>query len=341
MTRLPFAWTQDRTRTLAEHMLHQARAIIAESAQRQYHRHEYTRDTEAGALNFVTARLSAALSYAQVVNVLNTDPPRIGIRHARLMFFEREGQDPIAWSVVPGTAEDGSLDRRFRSQEFPPSGLYPPDELLNVLLLPLVFQSEVLGCVAFDASDLEACLVIARQLAVTIKVSRLHARVIELSLTDPLTHLHNRRYLDLFLANEMARVRRYANQLSIIMADIDHFKDYNDLYGPPAGDQALQQVANCLMQGRRNIDVVTRVGGEEFAILLPETDLKGALICAEKIRLAIAAIFTLKRPITISLGVAAFNRDIDRPEILLQQADQALYEAKKAGRNRVCIYQGK
>ena len=182
---------------------------------------------------------------------------------------------------------------------------------------------------------------IAKQLSATIKVSRLHAQVVELSLTDPLTGLHNRRYFDLFLTNEIIRGHRFSYKLAIIMVDIDRFKDYNDQFGHPIGDLALQQVADYLTNGCRAIDVVTRIGGEEFAIVLPETDAEGALICAEKLRTSVAAVSNLKRPITISLGIAMLSENSHTPEALLQQADQALYQAKRTGRNRVCIFSEK
>lgn len=338
MLALPVSWKQGKTRQLAEDLLHQARAVIGESTQRQDHRNHYLQDLKAQTLNSVTARLSVALSDTQIVILLNTYLRDVGIRHVRLMFFEADHEDAVAWSVAPGASEDHLPTERFRSREFPPPGLYPDDEILNLILLPLVFQNEVLGYAAFEASDIGACTVIARQLAATIKVSRLHSEVIELSLTDPLTGLYNRRYLDLFLPNEIARGHRFSNKMSVILVDIDYFKDYNDRFGHPAGDEALRQVAKCLNTGHRATDVVARIGGEEFAIILPETDMDGALNYAEKLRVSVAAITGLKRSITISLGITMLNQDIDKPETLIQRADQALYEAKKAGRNRICVY---
>jgi diguanylate cyclase (GGDEF)-like protein len=341
MTQLSLLSSQDSTaNTLAEEILHQARIVIAESVQQQDHRHQYRQSMETLALHTLTAHLSATLSEVQVLEILNTDLQKVGIRHTRVMFFEAEQDDPVAWSI----ALNMDIDRaphRFLSRQFPPAELYASDEVLNLILLPLTFQSEVLGYATFDADDLGACAVVARQLAATIKVSRLHAQVVELSLTDPLTNLHNRRYLDLFLTNEIARGHRFSHALSIIMVDIDHFKSYNDQFGHPEGDQALRQVANCLTDGRRTVDVVARIGGEEFAIILPETDINGAMNCAEKLRASVAAISNLQRPLTISLGIAVLNKNIYKPEALLEQADQALYEAKKTGRNRISIYEEK
>jgi diguanylate cyclase (GGDEF)-like protein len=251
------------------------------------------------------------------------------------MLFESQDNDPVAWSVV---LDAQASNQRFLSRQFPPADLYPPDDLLNIILLPLVFQGEVLGYCAFEATKLESCAVIALQLANTIKVLRLHDQIVELSLTDPLTGLHNRRYFELFLTNEIAQRQRYPHNLSIIMVDIDHFKDYNDQFGHLAGDQALRQVADCLTSGCRATDVVTRIGGEEFAIVLTETDINGALIFAEKLRATIADNTGFKQQITVSLGVTELSEQILEAEVLLDRADQALYEAKKAGRNCVCIY---
>lgn len=317
-----------------EEVLHQARIAISESAQRRFSRYLVEQGEVADRVGLLTARLMAALDESQIEAILAEDLPGLGIRHAHVAFFDAEGDDPTAWSRVGGA--DKGL--RFMSRTFPPPELASADsgEPFRLALLPLVFQAEALGYVAFDSANLEPCAAIARQLAAAFKSARLHAQVLELSLTDGLTGVHNRRYLELFLRNEVKRSRRYARSLAVIMLDLDHFKSYNDAFGHPAGDEALRRVADCVMTAaRRGLDFVARYGGEEFALVLPETELPGAAEVAERIRLAVAEVDGLKRPITVSLGVAAMQgEDIDA-EALIQRADSALYEAKRGGRNRV------
>ena len=123
------------------------------------------------------------------------------------------------------------------------------------------------------------------------------------------------------------------------MIDIDHFKNYNDQFGHPAGDEALQYLANCLLKNRRDTDMVARVGGEEFVIVLPQTDIKDALQIAETVRKAVAEITDLKCQITVSLGITELgDQKLEAEALLVGQADQALYEAKRKGRNCVCVF---
>jgi diguanylate cyclase len=125
-----------------------------------------------------------------------------------------------------------------------------------------------------------------------------------------------------------------------MMLDIDHFKGYNDSFGHHAGDKALQLIVRCLQQERRTSDMVARVGGEEFAIILPETDILGATYVAEKIRHAVQlAGVALQRPLTLSMGISILQGEEIDAETLIQQADQALYEAKGKGRDQICIFQ--
>ncbi len=338
MMNLPAPWTQAQTQHLAEDLLHQARAAISESAQRQDYRHQYHWEIAAQAISQLTARLSASLDERQAVQLLIAQLPSVGIRHVRVALFERDQADTVAWSILLNWhAEEAS--QRFPTREFPPVGLYPEDELLSLVLVPLVFQDEAFGYVAFDAGNLGPCEILARQLAATFKAARLHTQVLELSLTDALTGASNRRYFDLFLNNEVDRSRRFGRTLGIMMLDIDHFKAYNDTFGHQEGDKALQLMAGCLEKERRTADVVARVGGEEFALILPETGALGAIYVAKKICVALReAGAALKRPLTLSIGISTLQgTDIDA-EVLIQQADLALYEAKRKGRDQICIF---
>ena len=125
--------------------------------------------------------------------------------------MKQKGDDPVAWSVLLNSHSEPT-SQRFPTRDFPPPTLYPSNEVLNLALVPLVFQDEGLGYVAFDAGNLGPCAIIARQLAATFKASRLHAQVLELSLTDALTGVYNRRYFDLFLNNEVDRSRRFGQR---------------------------------------------------------------------------------------------------------------------------------
>lgn len=167
------------------------------------------------------------------------------------------------------------------------------------------------------------------------KLSRLNRELARLSVTDRLTGIYNRMKLDESLAAEIQRCRRYDQALAIVLLDIDHFKRINDTYGHQAGDRALIDIARLLSAGSRETDVVGRWGGEEFMIVLPHTDLAGAGRLAEKMRTTIAAHeFAGIGQQTASFGVAAYRID-DQPNDLVARADVALYEAKRAGRNRV------
>jgi diguanylate cyclase (GGDEF)-like protein len=156
-----------------------------------------------------------------------------------------------------------------------------------------------------------------------------------LAISDALSGVANRRYFDVRYAEERDRAERYKTPLSCLMVDIDRFKAVNDTFGHAVGDQVIQEVARILKKAVRSCDFIARYGGEEFVALLPETDLKEARIIAERIR---AGVEELKPPagieqVTVSIGVS-----IGLDERLVERADQALYEAKRNGRNRVEVW---
>ena len=171
-----------------------------------------------------------------------------------------------------------------------------------------------------------------RLIAATTKLERL-------AKTDHLTGLASRRAVLEHLEEELRRFRRYRESFAIVLCDIDHFKQFNDTHGHDCGDLVLQAVADLLIGGGRKIDIAGRWGGEEFLILLPSTDLKGATEAAERLRAAVEAFRidydgTLLK-ITMSCGATAWGSDDDDHDLFIKRADQNLYRAKEQGRNRV------
>ena len=156
-----------------------------------------------------------------------------------------------------------------------------------------------------------------------------------ISVTDGLTGVKNRRAFQERLNEEYDRATRHQRPLSLLMIDVDLFKSFNDTYGHPAGDVALQMVARILGECVRTVDFVARYGGEEFAILLPDTDYTGALSVAERCRSAIAAADWPHRAITVSIGSSTLTETMGDGFELVREADQALYTSKAIGRNRV------
>jgi diguanylate cyclase (GGDEF)-like protein len=193
-----------------------------------------------------------------------------------------------------------------------------------------------------DPDELAVRLEIAgRILAVHDQLARQNAWLAELATTDELTGVKNRRRFREDLELLFAQAHRHGLPLSLIMLDIDHFKQYNDTFGHPAGDEVLHWVGSTLKSIVRDHDVVARYGGEEFVVLLPATDVGEALEVAERLRSAIASRPWPRRKVTASLGVAISDPDTQDAAALVDRADRALYQSKQAGRDRVTHYRGR
>jgi len=190
----------------------------------------------------------------------------------------------------------------------------------------------------FSEESCDLARSLAAQATVALENARLHRRVERQAVTDGLTDLANRRQLDEALANEIGRVERFGGSLALIYADLDDFKAINDRHGHQAGDDVLCAFADVLRRTVREIDLPARHGGEEFAVLAPETDLEGAFRLAERIReeLASSPVETVAGPlaVTASFGVSSFPASPSEAE-LFAAADSALYQAKRAGKNCV------
>jgi diguanylate cyclase (GGDEF)-like protein len=218
--------------------------------------------------------------------------------------------------------------------------------------VPVVGQGEALGVIHLrlgeeeDSERAEAVCELGERLADVVGPSlanlRLRDRLRAMSMRDPLTDLYNRRHMEDSLEREISRAERKEAPLSLAMLDLDNFKDFNDQHGHSAGDKVLAEVAEVLRNAVRQGDIVSRYGGEEFVVVLPETRLEIAEKRARQIRRQIGQL-SIRHDgeclptVTATIGVAAYPEDAQSPEGLLEAADAALYRGKDAGRDRVCV----
>lgn len=210
----------------------------------------------------------------------------------------------------------------------------------GAVIVPLKAKNEVVGVlcmytppdfVPLSADKRELLSAIGNQVGIAIENSTLYEQTKFLSLYDPLTGVANRRFMDIGFEKCFSAARRYGKPFSVIMLDIDNFKQYNDTHGHSAGDKLLVNVAKILLDDIRDADAIARYGGEEFLIMSPETPLDEACVTAERIRKNVES----HTSVTISLGVSTYTSDIKKKEDLINKADEALYRAKKNGKNRV------
>jgi diguanylate cyclase (GGDEF)-like protein len=200
----------------------------------------------------------------------------------------------------------------------------------------------------YNQVDLRLLDLVCPQVSLALERAEWQERASEfqlMSITDPLTGLRNRRYLEERLGEELSRSKRYGYAMSFLMIDIDDFKSYNDLNGHQAGDHALQITAHCLRAGLRSADVAARYGGEEFSVLLPQTSVNEAAVIAERMRERVAATeypHGKSQPlgrVTISIGVCTYAGNINTVDRVIAAADRALYIAKSQGKNQIEFYQ--
>jgi diguanylate cyclase (GGDEF)-like protein/PAS domain S-box-containing protein len=245
---------------------------------------------------------------------------------------------PFSRSILK---EDQDSYYRHRQQLFK-TGTPQECELRMVGPESRIAWAHLTAVLAQDAGGAPVCRVtlsdITERKLADEKLQLLNAELKQLALTDYLTNLYNRRYFMQRGAEEVKRASRYRQPLAILMLDIDEFKKVNDRHGHAAGDVALQQVAAALKASLRETDIIGRLGGEEFAILLPDTPLQAAVLLAERIRLSIANMSVMVSSITISVGAVAFTHEMTGIDDLLRNADAAMYRAKNNGRNCVAVY---
>lgn len=260
----------------------------------------------------------------------------------------REGNfDIILVSTLLSDADGLRLASQIKSQE----------ELRNVPILVLVDEDDqktMIKALEMGMNDYMNVPVDENEMLVRVRtqirrkkyqeaLKSQYQMSISMAITDALTGLYNRHYLNSHLSNTVRQALKNSKYMALLMMDMDHFKEVNDTHGHDAGDMVLKQLASLIIQQARSSELVARFGGEEFVVLMPETDPQSALAAANRMREAVesmpfvinAAGDTVSK--TISIGVATLNMESDSAENLLKRADEALYQAKHEGRNRVCV----
>lgn len=259
--------------------------------------------------------------------------------------------DTVAWRVM-------TTGQAFVHKERSVYQTFGASMCNYVASVPLTFVKEVIGCLNIHSmgpkyemtnSKVEVLQILADQAALALKNSSMYHQLkrqneyfARQAVTDGLTGLHNHRYFQQRLKELLEEADRHNGRIALLLFDIDHFKRFNDTYGHPFGDEVLRQIAQILLSVIGTEDIAARYGGEEFAVILPNADMAGAAERAENIRKAIEDhIFSsvdgsLVTKVTVSIGVADWMKGTDESQ-LIEAADQALYKAKRQGRNRICL----
>ncbi len=326
---------------------------------------EQQRAQQLQAINAIAQQTTAVLDLEELLDrTCKLVQEAFRVSHVSLLL--REDHDLVLRAhhggLTPRTLQGG----RFPASSEPWAGILSgasaaikadlgPDKLFaasaSQIYIPLVSFGQTMGILALDSdkpnafceSDLQPLESVADICATAIQNAHYVERVKQLAYLDGLTGIFNRRFFELRIMEEIERARRYETGMAVIMADIDQFKRLNDEFGHVLGDEVLRQVSSLFNQQLRKIDVVCRYGGEEFGILLTQTTASHAVVVADKLRKVVSGwqFPGVPQTVTISAGAAAFPDHGTTRDELVRAADAALYAAKQAGRNRVCLAQAR
>ncbi len=326
------------------------------------------------ALNLVAIAITSSLGLQEVMEeIMHHGIELTGSKAACITFYNEDSKSFVEW-FTQGLSDHFVKNMAFRSGgmafEAFTTGLYVvsndrtetshklsalahEEGIVGFICLPLINKSHHLGLLylyrndrdTFSSEEISLLTTFSHLAAGVLENARLHLKTVDIANTDALTGLLNRRMFDERLTAEIQRSQRYSLSFCLLMLDIDHFKEINDIYGHPSGDTVLKKIATVLREQTRNVDIVARFGGEEFVIITPESDWSSAKLHGERIRNAIAgSSFVLpdgrEISVTVSIGIACCPLDAADAKEMIDHVDNALYLAKHKGRNTVCLYPG-
>lgn len=257
---------------------------------------------------------------------------RIKIKDSLAAKVIEDGQPVLVKSVSP--QHHPVWEEAFRAYSFMIAPIKRDGNIVGVITVADKCNADnAIG--SFDATDLKMLCDIAREVAVALENVRFYKQLQFLTVTDPLTNIYNFRHFSSGLDQEIKRLKRIPGDLALMMIDVDDFKSYNDQFGHVAGDVLLKQLVKIIAGNLREMDMLCRYAGDEFAVILPGTQKSGGLILAERIRRSIAN-GRFKKSMSVSIGLVQYKPSMTRHELTVK-ADRALYRAKKEGKDKVCL----
>ncbi|PMQ01818.1 MAG: hypothetical protein CBR30_03885 [Dictyoglomus sp. NZ13-RE01] len=314
--------------------------LICENLNRKEALSKIKLEDRAYIISEVEQMLISTFDIQKLGNILTQELKRLNIPSCYIALYENENYAKVIYSYDKIDLDIHELYEKFHSKNLLPGNILNKKEN-SLIVEPLYYEDKDIGYIIFELGPESPSLyeTLRAQISGAIYGSILFEETKRLATIDPLTGVWNRRYLEETIRKETERARRFNHNLSLLVVDVDNLKLFNDTYGHLFGDKVIKKVASILKESCRKIDTVGRYGGDEFAVILPETGLKGAISFSERVLGILKDTFLItpqgtKIPLSISIGIAVYPHDSNDPDKLFSLADTAMYKAKLAGGNK-------
>jgi len=299
--------------------------------------------------NEVGKALTSTLNLKEVLNIIMSKVKELLKPNKWALLLLDDEKEELYYEIIVGEEWGYKKDFRYSLEDYPVLMNKKEIDIREdgFISMPLVSKGKVLGIIELEMDDFDSCIslilsTLGDYAAIAIENASCFYKIKELTIIDDVTGLYNSRHLHNTLDMEIKRSERYGRNLSIIFLDLDYFKNINDKYGHLNGSKVLKEVANLFLKDLRKVDIVTRYGGDEFIIILPETPKKSALKVAEKLRNRLNKTYLLRDEglnikITASFGIASYPEDVSTKEDLIDAADRAMYKIKNSKRDGIAL----